>query len=173
MGEFDARLIGITAVYLSVSAETCDTSAMMDVILWSSDCIYYLPFFYGVLPACATKITRGRFFCTTFFNDKTDLSQLLSNYTNWLSKHCCHRCQTSADSTDANDLRWFESRHYPNLTVINELFSILFGVFCPFLVISLWQPLPAASGRLSITLTTWFQQQQHTCNCSWSLRVPT
>lgn len=128
--------------------------------------VFIIYLLHSVLPACATKITRGRFSCTTiFFDDKTDLSQLLNNYTNWLSKHCCHRCQTSANSmsTDANDLRSFESHHYPNLTVINELFSILFGVFCPFLVISLWQPVPAASGRLS---TTRFQQQQHTCNCS-------
>lgn len=118
-------------LYISVSAETCDTSAMMDVVLWSSDCIYYLSFLRHSACLCKKKCTRGRFFFLHgyFFDDKTDLSQLLNNYTNWLSKHCCHRCQTSANSTDANDLRSFESRHYPNLTVINEVFSILFWVF--------------------------------------------
>lgn len=60
---------------------------------WMSSCevqsVFIIYLFYGVLPACAKKITRGRFFCTTIFlDDKTDLSQLLNNYTNWLCKHC-------------------------------------------------------------------------------------
>lgn len=125
----------------------------------------YLLFIFFTRSACLCKKTYPRqvSLCNYFFDekttdDKTDLFQLLNNYTNWLSKHCCHRCQTSANS--------FESHHYPNLTVINEVFSISFCFFL-FLVISLWQPMPTASGRLNITLTTGLQlQQQHTCNCS-------